>query len=293
MSVTVPLILALAFGAAPSLASRLHRLEEISRALEGRVGIAIELLETKEHYAVHGDERFPMQSVYKLPIAMAVLRVVDSGSLRLDQRVLVRKADLVPRPLGSPIRDAHPDGEVVLTIDELLRAMLVESDGTASDVLLRLIGGPQRATEYVRTLGVGGVVVATTEEEMSHSEEVQYRNWATPNAAAALLRAVQEDSGLSETSRARLLQDMTQSRTGPRRLKGFLPPKTPVAHKTGTSRTVDGLTRATNDIGLITLPDGRHMAVGVFVCDSTADEHAREGVIAAVAREAWGWWAGR
>ena len=60
-----------------------------------------------------------------------------------------------------------------------------------------------------------------------------------------------------------------------------------MAHKTGTAGTRDGLTRATNDVGLVTLPDGRHLAIAVFVSDSRADEATREGVIAKVSRAVW------
>jgi beta-lactamase class A len=73
-------------------------------------------------------------------------------------------------------------------------------------------------------------------------------------------------------------------------LKGLLPPGTVVAHKTGTDGTFGGLTRATNDIGIITLPDGRHLAIAVFVRDSTADEATRERTIAAAARAAYDRW---
>ena len=80
---------------------------------------------------------------------------------------------------------------------------------------------------------------------------------------------------------------MAASNTGPRRLKGLLPTGTVVAHKTGTSGTENGETAATNDIGIITLPNGRHIAIAVFVSDSPADEGTREGVIARIAKAAW------
>jgi beta-lactamase class A len=62
-----------------------------------------------------------------------------------------------------------------------------------------------------------------------------------------------------------------------------------VAHKTGSSETLNGLTRATNDAGVITLPNGRHLAITVFISDSTADTATREGVIARIAQAAWVW----
>jgi beta-lactamase class A len=118
---------------------------------------------------------------------------------------------------------------------------------------------------------------------------VQYRNWATPVGIVDLLRAVQLGTGLSPASRSLLLQLMTDTTIGARRLKGLLPPGTVVAHKTGTSATSAGVTAATNDVGIVTLPDGRHLALAVFVSDSPADLATRESVIARIARAAWEW----
>jgi beta-lactamase class A len=72
-----------------------------------------------------------------------------------------------------------------------------------------------------------------------------------------------------------------------KRLEGALPAGTRVAHKSGSSDVVGGVAAATNDIGLIQLPDGRHIAIAVFVTDSTADEATREQVIARIARAAY------
>ena len=84
---------------------------------------------------------------------------------------------------------------------------------------------------------------------------------------------------------------MRKTWTFPGRIKGLLPARTLVAHKTGSSGTRDGLTRATNDVGLINLPDGNHLAVAVFVSDTQADDATRDAVIAKVARAAWDCWA--
>lgn len=265
------------------------QIEEIGRTARGRVGAAVLLLETGESVAWRGEERFPMQSVYKLPIAMAVLQQVDRGARTLEEQIRVDERDLVPAPIHSPFRDKHPRGSDVSVLD-LLRLAIVESDGTASDVLLRLAGGPGSVTAYVAGLGVSDMVVATSEREMASGEEVQYRNYASPEAAVALLRALHEGRGLSPQSRSLLLRLMTETGTGPRRIKGLLPSEAVVAHKTGTSGTVGGLTRATNDVGLVTLPNGRTMAVAVFVSDSPADAAGREGVIARIARAAWDRW---
>jgi beta-lactamase class A len=269
------------------------QIEEISGAAQGRVGAAVTLLEKGESVAVRGEEHFPMQSVYKLPIAMAVLHAVDGGALALDQKVAVQAADLVPAKMYSPLRDRYPHGGVELSLRELLRQAVEVSDGTASDVLLRLAGGGESVTGFLRGLGVTDMTVATSEAEMARGDDVQYRNWASPLAAIQLLRAVQEGQGLSPSSRALLQEFMTASVPGARRIRGLLPAGTLVAHKTGTSGTAGGLTRATNDVGIVRLPDARHLAVAVFVADSRADEATREAVIARIARAAWDRWSGQ
>lgn len=276
-------------AARPSLAELRQQLDQLAQAAQGRVGVAATLLETGETVAVRGTERFPMQSVYKFPIGMATLHQVDAGKLRLDQSVQVRKPDYVSDRQHSPIRDNHPDG-VTLPLTDLLRYAVSESDGSASDVLMRLAGGSAGIETYLRSLGVRGVRVINTEQELGRTPAVQYANWAQPAELVALLRAVQQGRGLSPTSRTLLLRLMTETPTGLRRLKALLPPGTLVAHKTGSSGTVDGLTAATNDVGLLTLPNGQHIAIAVLVADAKADEATRDAVIARIAKAVWDYW---
>lgn len=267
------------------------RILEAAAPAEGRVGVAVALLGSGESVQVRGEERFPMQSVFKLPLAMTVLEAIDRGALRLDQPVPVTPKDFVSKRQHSPIRDRHPEG-TTLSLEELLRAAASDSDGTAADVLLDTIGGPQVVTDFVRGLGVEGLTVALTEKEMGRDSRAQHRNWATPGGAVRLLAALDEGRGLSAESRDLLLGWLTETRTGRYRIRGRLPDGVPVAHKTGTSRTLDGVTAATNDIGLMTLPDGRRVALAVFVSDSPADDAVRERVIADVARTAYDFWSG-
>jgi beta-lactamase class A len=229
-----------------------------------------------------------MHSVYKLPIAMAVLQRVDRGELQLDQTVKVEKTDFVRKGMSSPIRDKYPQG-AQLTIAELLRYTVAESDGTASDVLLNLTGGARGVMLFLNDINVSGVNVVNSEKEIGRDWQTQYENWATPKAAVELLAALQTSRGLSAESQAFLLKLTTESIPGAKRLKGQLPARTVVAHKTGTGGTRDGVTSATNDIGIITLPNGTHLAVAVFVSDSSADEATRESVIARIAKAAWDW----
>jgi beta-lactamase class A len=262
------------------------RIEQISQAAQGRVGVTATVIETEESVTLNGNQQFPMQSVYKFPIAMAVLAQLDQGKLKLDQKIRVEPSDVLQ---GSRILDEKSQG-MEFSLAELLKYMVSESDGTSCNVLLRLVGEPRIVTEYLRSLGVNDIVVANTEKELAQDPAVKYRNYATPDATVLLLRAFHEGKGLSKSSQALLLQLMTETTTGPKRIKGLLPDGTVVAHKTGTSSTVNGVTAATNDVGLVTLPNGRHMAIAVFVSDSQANNAIREEVIAKVARAAWDEW---
>src|SRR5438128_6566897 len=266
-----------------------EQLQQIAAAARGKVGIAALALETGETVSVNSYDHFPMQSVYKLPIGMALMQQVDAGKVTLDQKVPVTKSDFVRRGQNSPIRDKNPNGAEI-TVTELLRYSISESDGTASDVLMKLAGGPGAVQAYLNELKITDMIVLNTEKEIGQDWQTQYRNWASPEAAVALLRALHERQGLSESSQALLLKLMIESTPGAKRLKGLLPAGTIVAHKTGTSGTQKGVTAATNDIGIITLPNGRHLAIAVFVSDSPADEATREGVIAKIAKAMWDKW---
>jgi beta-lactamase class A len=263
-----------------------NQLEQIASAAKGRVGVSAMVLETGESVSLNPQDHFPMQSVYKLPIGMAVMSQVDAGKINLDQKVRVNKADFIGRASHSPIRDKYPNG-VELSVTELIGWMLLQSDGTASDVLMKLAGGPQAIQAYLTELGIKDMIVLDTEKAFAQDSSLQFRNWATPDAAVSLLRALSERRGLSEPSQSMLLTLMTESTPGLKRLKGLLPTGTAVAHKTGTSGTQNGITAATNDIGLISLANDRHLAIAVFVAGSPADEATREGVIAKIARAVW------
>jgi beta-lactamase class A len=262
------------------------QLAQIASEARGRVGVAAMVLETGDTVSLNPRDHFPMQSVYKLPIGMAVMKQVDDGKVRLDQRVQVTKDDYVGKGSYNPVRDRYPDG-AELTVNELMEWMLLASDGSASDVLMKLAGGPDAVNAHLKELKITGIVVLDAEKEMAQDHSLQYRNWATPQAGVALLRALYEKRGLSDASQSLLMKLMSESNTGPKRLKGLLPAGTVVAHKTGSSWTENGITAATNDIGIVTLLNGKHLAIAVFVSDSPADQATREGVIAKVARAVW------
>ena len=262
---------------------------EIAKEAKGKVGIAAVVLETGENASLNGGDRFPMQSVYKLPIAMTILKQVDNGKLSMNQEVEITKEDFVSPGQRSLIRDNNPNG-TKMKLWQVVEAAVSESDGTASDVLLRVAGGPGEVQKYVGELGITDMSIKNTEKEFAKDAKVQYDNSSTPLAAVALLTELKEARSIPVEKISLIRDFMNESPTGPNRLRGLLPENTYVAHKTGTSGTDSGVTAATNDIGIILLPNGKYMAVAVFVSDSPVDEKTRDAVIAKIAKAAWDKW---
>lgn len=290
----------------PAASSLARQFAAIAKPAGGRVGAAALLVETGERAALRGDERFPMQSVFKLPVALHVLHEVDAGRVQLSREIVLTKADLRGAGGIDPIATRWPEG-VTLSVEELLRRMVANSDNTAVDALMTLAGGPAAVTHRLTELGVRGIRVDRGERELAidlsgptpakqRAAFSRYardlRDTAAPNAAVDLLAKIARgEAQLAPASHDRLLKWMTETPTGPARLKSRLPAATVVAHKTATGPDVAGINSVTNDIGLITLPTGRHLAVAVFVATSSKPIETREAAIAQIAKAAYDYWA--
>jgi beta-lactamase class A len=256
--------------------------------------IGVSVLGMEDHYSmsVKGRDHFPMQSVFKFHIAMAVLSQVDEGKLRLDQEIKVTKAALLPGT-WSPMREKYREG-AMLRLEEILRYMVSESDNNACDILFQLMGGPKVVNDYFIKNGFKDISIQANEAEMHSAWDVQYRNWTTPESATRLLKMFYDKKLLSEKSTAVLWRMMVESPTGKKRIKGQLPEGTVVAHKTGTSDTnQQGITAAVNDIGIVTLPDGKHYAISVFVADSAEHMEMNEKIISDIGKFVWDHYTGK
>jgi beta-lactamase class A len=276
-------------NSAPPDTALIKQIEEIAKEAKGKVGVSAVVIETGETVGINQTERFAMQSVVKLPISMAVLKQVEQGKLTRDQKIAFSKDDLVPAMMRSPIRDKNPNGGE-MTVEELIKFAISESDGTAADVLQRVAGDEKGVQAYIDSVGIKDMQVKYTHKEFGEEWKLQYENSLTPEAAIALLIALHKAEGISKENRELLLKFMTESNNPAGRIKGLLPTETRVAHKTGTGGTRDGITSATNDIGIITLPNGNHIAIAVFVRDSAADQQTREGVIAKITKAIFDKW---
>jgi beta-lactamase class A/pectin methylesterase-like acyl-CoA thioesterase len=263
------------------------KIVDIVRGANGKVGLSVIGSENFDTLTINGSDKFPMQSVFKFPLALAILNQVDNGIFSLEQKIHLSKKDLQP-DTWSPLRKKYPDSDVDITLDELLSTTVSQSDNNGCDKLFSLIGGTEKVENYIHELGIKDIAIAYTEEEMHRDWHIQYRNWCTPSAMAQLLYKFFYGKILSEKSREYLYQVMIKTSTSPGRLKGLLPEGTIVAHKSGSSgENKDGLAAATNDVGIITLPNGKYFIIAVFVSDSNADENARDNIIAEITKVVW------
>jgi len=263
-----------------------QRMEQIVKSACAEVGVAVLNLKTNQLTTLNAKKHLPMQSVYKFHLALAVLHEVDKGTLRLDHKIFVKKSDLLPN-LWSPLREKYPDGNVELPLSEVLKYTVAQSDNVGCDLLFRLVGGPQKVNDYVHGLGVKDVAIATNEEAMQGDWLVQFSNWSTSTAAVELLQKFYEQKLFAKNSQDFLWQTMVNTATGPNKIKGLLPRGTVVAHKTGYSGSKDGVVAATNDVGIVQLPNGEAFAIAVFVTNSREDEKTNDALIAQIAKAAW------
>lgn len=280
---------------AQTLQSRVAR---IAADAEGIVSVSCHLPGTAVNCDLHPHYHSPMQSVFKFPLALTALHLADLGkllptqrpaepiTLTLDRTVRFLPEDRIPGSF-SPLEDRYPDANVDVPLRELIQLTAGQSDNAASETLLRLVGGPSVVQSYIRSLGITEFQMRDGEQRMQRDESLQYRNWLSPSAAVALLERLVDNPPLSPEANKFLVETLTASTTAADRLRGGLPTGTVMAHKTGTSGEHLGKAAATNDMGLITLPDGHRLAIAVFVSDARADEATRDAVIARIGRAAY------
>lgn len=260
------------------LAQQIAQLAEASR---GRIGVAAVDLVTGEEVAVLGDQRFPMASTSKVAIAATFLEGVDQGRFSLNTQYPL----MIPvpsKPFSSTVAPVKP-GEYH-SARELMELMLTRSSNTATDALLKAVGGPRVVNDWARRAGIQNfnltrdiATLVRDDGEFNPANHVDVRDSVTPRDMARLLQGLYQGKWLSASSRNLLIGTMEKCRTGVRRIRGQLPDGVTVAHKTGS------LNNTSSDIGIITGPDGHAIAVAIYVTGQ-GTRTAREDRIALIAR---------
>ena len=287
--------------------SLVQQLEAIATVPAGRVGIAAIDLASGREVDVHGGEAFPMASVVKIAVAAAYLAEVDAGRRSLTKTITL---DESIRSGSDGIGKLMPHPGVILSAANLIELMLAVSDNTATDMLVADLGGTQAVQRWLDRNRVAGVRIdreiarlvldnlglsmlsgKTAAQTLWASDpltiearavavasfDVDPRDTASPLAIARLLARLDKGEMLKPASRTFLFDVMARCRTGTDRISAGVPVGTPVAHKTGT------LAGISNDVGIVTLPDKRRLAIAVFT-RGMAEGPARAKVIADATR---------
>ena len=299
----------------------LQEWQRIAVDTDGTVGAAVLHLASGQMVSLHGSEPFPLASVCKVPIAMNMLALVDEGKLTLNQEIEVLPRDVVSGV--SEIAKRWP-AQRRFPLNEMIELMVARSDNTAVETLFRIGGEGPAIAARMRQWQVDGVRVDRSERQCGLDRNgvehypppaewrdaainaliaktppaVRYqatqrfltdpRDTGTPEGTVRLLAKLFDGDFLSTSSTARLIEILKATTTFPTRLKGLLPPGTIVAHKTGSTETVNGFTAATNDSGVIYLPGNRgQLAISVYIKASTRDDASRDRIIARISRAAF------
>lgn len=253
----------------------------IADGSQGRIGVAAIDLSSGQEIAVLGDERFPMASTSKIAIAATFLEGVDQGrwSLSSEFPLLV---PLASKPFSSSVAPVKP-GQY-FTAHQLIDMMITRSNNQATDALLAVVGGPAKVNDWARRAGIQNfnltrdiATLVRDDGEFNPAAHIDIRDSATPRDMVRLLSGLYQGQWLSASSRHVIMDAMERCRTGTRRIPALMPADVRVAHKTGS------LNNTSSDIGIITMPDGRAVALAIYVTGQGTRLN-REARIANIAR---------
>ncbi|WP_185209618.1 class A beta-lactamase [Chryseobacterium sp. C3] len=257
------------------------KIEKIIKDKNANVGVSIIETNNKKIVDINGNRLYSMLSTVKFPIALTVLKKVEEGKLQMQQKVFIKKQELLENT-WSPYKEKFPEGNNYITLEEAMKWMISYSDNNLTDIILRLIGGPKEVEKYFPSKNL---VVKNNEEEMHENWDAQFVNKITPNESTRLLLKFYKGKILNKKNTTWLYNAMINNTTGGNRIKGKLPNNIKVAHRTGTSFTNDnGMTGAINDFGIIELSDKKKIIICVLINDTYENFKKSEEIIADIAK---------
>lgn len=260
------------------------QLDSLIKTYKADVAVSIIGMEDGDSISVRGNEKFVMMSVVKFPLALYILKLVEEGKLSLQQTVPLNKKNLRENT-WSPMRDRYGAKETSLTLDSILWYAAGLSDNNACDILFDVSGGVKNAEDYIRRRGFSAFSIGSNYAHMNQ-DSLQV-NSTSANVMSGLFRQFYQGKMLNKKHTDLLMDYLVKTPTAPNRIKGLLPPNTVVAHKTGTFGNIDTFTRAINDAGIVTLPNGKHFVITVLVNNSKYGVDESAAIIAKISKLAW------
>lgn len=268
-----------------SLERDIHTLMRDKKAL---VGVAL-LTEDGLCAGVHMDAPFPLLSVIKFPLAVAVLEKMQHEQATLTTMIPVR-AEQLHTGTHSPLRDQRGRRDMEVSLEDLLRYTVTFSDNNGCDILMEYVGGPAVVEACARRLGADNVFIGHNEDWMHLNIYNQDANWGTPRSMARMLPGFFNSPAFSQEHKDFLTGIMAGTPALPGKILEGLPQGLTAGHKTGSSdRTPQGLKLADNDLAFFRLPDGRYVALAVFLCNSLESPEANLSLIKDITRLSVDW----
>lgn len=251
-----------------------QKLEALEKSTGGRLGVALINTADDSQIVYRADERFAMCSTSKVMAAAAVLKQSESDKTLLNQRVEIKKSDLINY---NPIAEKHVNG--TMTLAELSAAALQYSDNTAMNKLIKHLGGPDKVTAFARSLGDETFRLDRTEPTLNTAIPGDPRDTTTPLAMAQTLRNLTLGKALAETQRAQLVTWLKGNTTGSASIQAGLPTSWVVGDKTGS-----GDYGTTNDIAVIWPEDHAPLILVTYFTQPDQKAESRRDVLAAAAK---------
>lgn len=259
-------------------------IQKIEKNSKGSLGVGAYDIKSGDSWYFHKDTPYAMQSVGKLPIAIAVLKEVDNGKLKLDTPIKLSKKDVLAIRKSS-VPDNMPMNTKSCTVESLLERTISNSNNGSADVLTRTIGGIGNVNKVFSDNNIEGIRVDRYYQQIIQpgAETKKSLDTATPKAICELLLKLEQGKVLSAESTTTLLGMMHSAITGEHRIKAGVPAGAKVAHKTGTGPVKNGRGSA-NDVAIVTKTNGDKVILAVFLSNAPGTASKRDAIVAAVSR---------
>lgn len=246
-----------------------EKFKQLETSLEGRIGLYAINTANKQTIQYRALERFPIQSTFKVMAVSAILKKSEADNSLLKQKVTYTKQDLV---FWSPITEKHVgDG---MTIFDLCAAAMMYSDNTATNLIVKKLGGPEAVTAFARSIGDNTFRIDGWEPDLN-SNPNDLRDTSTPKAMEKSLQKLTLGNVLTSSKRNQLVTWMKGNTTGDTRIRAGVPKGWIVADKTGAGNDYG----ISNDIGIIWPPNCAPIVIAIYSGHDKKDTTRRDDIL--------------
>lgn len=266
----------------PEIQKKLAAVEKLIKGKDAEIGVA--WMEGNAMHSVNNERLYPLMSVFKLHVAVALLRDMQRRGAAVDTTLNITPEQM-RKDTYSPLMKLHPDGNFSITLPQLIHYAIAESDNNAADILIAMAGGIDSVDREIHAMGIKDCHLSETEATMYETPMNSYANWSKPESVVWLLSKLYDGKLLSGEYDRCIKQALAATTTGADKIKAGLAQGMTLAHKTGTGfRQPDGTKTADNDAGVVTRPDGSRVIIAILIKDSRLSDADNARLMAEITR---------